>query len=179
MSKNTIVIAINAVLVLLLLAGLVSTRKALQEMAVSPGEYGGLLALREVLAPADYQNIVMPYLEKAAKGQSLTRADMQAIASQLPQLPQQLYDLAAKPSLSSNLNQALDSVKNNAESWSEDLRQSLDAARNSAGELGAEVGEALKEGLDTLRQDLDDLLNKMPSRSSSNSSNSLEGATEI
>lgn len=105
---------------------------------VSAAVYGGLIALRDVLPPEEYRQVVLPVLQQASAEGRLTWRQLGELDAKLKDLGRQALDAAQK----TRPQEAL------AKAW--------ENTRQGAANLGGEVGRNMREALDQLGQMLDE-----------------------
>lgn len=120
-------------------------RNAWQERPLGAAAYGGLIALRDVLPPAEYQKEVVPFLERAA-------SEGHATYRQLSELDDKLRDLG---------NQALDAARKARPQ--EELAKAWENAKQGASSLGGEVSRNMRDMLDQLGRMMEEHTRPVPS----------------
>lgn len=85
MFKN-IVIAVLAACCIFLVVNQRMERAARGEEEISPAEYGGLAALRDVIPAEEYRAKVLPLLQEALKDGKMTRDQLAALGAKLGDL---------------------------------------------------------------------------------------------
>ena len=120
-------------------------RNAWEERPLGAAAYGGLIALRDVLPPAEYQKEVVPFLERAA-------AEGHASYRQLQDLDDKLRDLG---------NQALEAARKARPQ--EELAKAWENAKQGASNLGDEVSRNMRDMLDQLSRMIDQAERPAPS----------------
>lgn len=112
-------------------------RSAWEERSLDVSAYGSLIALRDVLPPAEYQKRIVPFLERASSGQPVSYRQLRELEAALPDLGSQTLEAArrARPQ--------------------EELARAWDNARLGAANLGDELSRAMHDMLDQLNRMVD------------------------
>ena len=113
--------------------------KDLQNRSLSAADYGGLIALRDVLSPEEYQTLVVPFLQQAA-------TEGRATYRQLAELDGKLRDMGR---------QALDAAQKARPQ--EELAKAWENAKQGASNLGGEVSRSMREALNELSRRVDEM----------------------
>ena len=128
MFRNVVIVALAAACVFLAVSRYME-KKAWEEAEISPAEYGGLLALRELYSPGDYREKVLPLLRDAFVDGKVTRACLDELGKRLRGAGERTLDALKE-------DRARDRV---ARAW--------DDAREGAAELGETLGRRMEEAM--------------------------------
>ena len=113
---------------------------------ISAGEYGGLLALRNLYSAKDYQKKVLPLVEEAFVEGKITRERMRVLGAKLNGLGGRTLEQMKKADARSRVSRA----------W--------DDARDSAADLGEKLGRKMDDAMRDLGETLDDMMSGRSSR---------------
>ena len=113
---------------------------------ISAGEYGGLLALRNLYSAKDYQEKVLPLVEEAVVEGKVTRERMRVLGAKLNGLGGRTLEQMKKADAMSKVSRA----------W--------DDARDSAANLGEKLGRKMDDAMRDLGETLDDMMSGRSSR---------------
>ncbi|WP_294559671.1 hypothetical protein [uncultured Mailhella sp.] len=113
---------------------------------ISAGEYGGLLALRNLYSAKDYQEKVLPLVEEAFVEGKVTRERMRVLGAKLNGLGGRTLEQMKKADAMSKVSRA----------W--------DDARDSAANLGEKLGRKMDDAMRDLGETLDDMMSGRSSR---------------
>ena len=113
---------------------------------ISAGEYGGLLALRNLYSAKDYQDKVLPLVEEAFVEGKVTRERMRVLGAKLNGLGGRTLEQMKKADAMSKVSRA----------W--------DDARDSAANLGEKLGRKMDDAMRDLGETLDDMMSGRSSR---------------
>lgn len=112
-------------------------RGAWEERPLDAAAYGGLIALRDALPPAEYQKVLVPFLERAASEGHVSYRQLRELEAALPDLGTQVLEAArrARPQ--------------------EELAKAWENARQGASNLGDELNRTMRDMLDQLNRMVD------------------------
>ena len=113
---------------------------------ISAGEYGGLLALRNLYSAKDYQEKVLPLVEEAFVEGKVTRERMRVLGAKLNGLGGRTLEQMKKADAMSKVSRA----------W--------DDARDSAANLGEKLGRKMDDAMRDLGETLDDMMSGRSAR---------------
>ena len=113
---------------------------------ISAGEYGGLLALRNLYSAKDYQEKVLPLVEEAFVEGKVTRERMRVLGAKLNGLGGRTLEQMKTADAMSKVSRA----------W--------DDARDSAANLGEKLGRKMDDAMRDLGETLDDMMSGRSSR---------------
>lgn len=115
-----------------------------ENRSVGAPVYGGLIALRDVLPPDEYRNVVVPALQQAAAEGRMTYRQLAELDDKLKNLGQQAFDAAqqARPQ--------------------EALAKAWENTKQGASQLGGEVGRNMRDALDELARMLEEATRREP-----------------
>ena len=113
---------------------------------ISAGEYGGLLALRNLYSAKDYQEKVLPLVEEAFVEGKVTRERMRVLGAKLNGLGGRTLEQMKKADAMSKVSRA----------W--------DDARDRAANLGEKLGRKMDDAMRDLGETLDDMMSGRSSR---------------
>ena len=137
MMKNG-VIAVLAAVCVFLSAYLYREHMAWEEEEITPAEYGGLLALRELYSAGEYRDRVEPLLRQAFVDGKITRARLRELGKRLDNTGAQTFKVLGKESTSERVSKAWDDARDGAAALGESLGRQM-------GEALRELGDAVKE----------------------------------
>lgn len=107
-------------------------RNAWEDRPLDASAYGCLIALRDVLPPAEYQKVVVPFLERAASEGHVSYRHLREMEAALPDLGGQTLEAARRTRPQ------------------EELARAWENARQGASNLGDELSRAMRDMLDQL-----------------------------
>lgn len=115
----------------------------LDDGTISPADYGGLIALQDVLPAETYEKEVLPLLQKAREGGVVTVRELRDLGSRLPDLGRQTLEAAERPRPVDALNRAWENTRQGASDLGERLGRGMNDALN---ELSRMMDEAVRSG---------------------------------
>ena len=137
MFKN-IVIAVLAACCIFLVLNQRMERVAWGEGEISPAEYGGLAALRDIFPPDGYRDRVLPLLRGAFQDGKISRDRLAALGTELKELGARTLSVLEKERAQDKFvrawNDALSGAKEGAECFSESFCRQLGGAMRELGE---------------------------------------------
>lgn len=139
MYKN-IAIAALVCLCLFMAISLRTQRKNFEQAEISPAEYGGLIALRDIMDPDLYEKLVVSFMRTALSDGKITRAELGALQGILPPLGKGSLLAAQRP-------RAQDSLASLVKALPGAMPDAINDALGLSTELGKGLGEALGEFL--------------------------------
>ncbi len=143
MRKNTILITVLvAVCLAAILAFGVAKNSRLQDTEISAPMYGGVLALRDILTPDEYQKIVVPFLEKALEDGKMTYAELRALDETIAASVSGLGSRVLTVAKTMRPQDAL------AKAWQD--------ARDGAASLGGDLSRNMRDAMDALNRVFDE-----------------------
>ena len=134
MFKN-IVIAVLAACCIFLVVNQRMERAAWGEEEISPAEYGGLAALRDVLPAEEYREKILPLLREALKDGKMTRDQLAALGAKLGDLGTQTLAAMEKERPQDKL----------AKAWNDALTGAKEGAADFGASFSRQMNEALRE----------------------------------
>ena len=142
MYKN-IAIALLACCCIYLVISQRMERRAWEEQSLDIAAYGCLIALRDVLPPAEYQKLVVPFLERAASGEHVSYCQLRELEASLPDLGSQTLEAARRVRPQEELVRAWDNAKQGASSLGDELNRTM---RDMLDQLNRMVDRAGRSG---------------------------------
>ncbi|MCH5276741.1 MAG: hypothetical protein J1E80_02780 [Desulfovibrionaceae bacterium] len=112
-------------------------RGAWEERPLDASAYGSLIALRDVLPPAEYQKRIVPFLERAASGERVSYRQLKELEAALPDLGGLTLEAARRTRPQ------------------EELARAWENARQGASSLGDELNRTMRDMLDQLNRMVD------------------------
>lgn len=134
MFKN-IVIAVLAACCIFLVVNQRMERAAWSNEEISPADYGGLAALRDVIPAEEYREKVLPLLQEAFKGGKMTR-------EQLVELGTKLGNLGAQTLAAVEKERPQDKI---VKAWNDALAGAREGAADFGASFSRQMNEALRE----------------------------------
>lgn len=147
MVKN-IVIVVLAACCIFLAANQRMERAAWNGEEISPADYGGLAALRDVIPAEEYREKVLPLLREALKGGKMTREQLAALGTKLGNLGSQTLAAVEKERPQDKIVKA----------WND----ALAGAREGAADFGASFSRQMDEAMRGLGETWNSMTGKDP-----------------
>ena len=144
MYKNIAIILLACCCIFLLISQRLEI-KELQEHSITVADYGGLIALRDVLPPEEYEKVIVPFLEQAAKDGNAAWSQLLELEGELSGIEQQAVEAAKK-------------IRPQ-----EELAKLWESAKQGASDLGSEVNRNMREAVREFSRMLDEAVNEPPS----------------
>ncbi len=134
MFKN-IVIAVLAACCIFLVVNQRMERAARGEAEISPAEYGGLAALRDVIPAEEYRAKVLPLLQEALKDGKMTRDQLAALGAKLGDLGTQTLAAVERERPQDKFVKA----------WNDALTGAKEGAADFGASFSRQMNEAMRE----------------------------------
>lgn len=119
-------------------------RKAWEEAEISPAEYGGLAALRDMFLAAEYRDRILPLLRQAFVDGKVTNARLREFGDRLEGLGKRTLDILEAERAGDRVSRAWDDARDGAASLGESIGREM-------GKAMRELGDAV-EGLKPKRR---------------------------